>query len=58
MGTTQTAIARLESGAQNPTIKTIQDYVRATGFSLKLQFVGPAVPSDPLCDLVLAEDER
>jgi transcriptional regulator with XRE-family HTH domain len=57
MGTTQTAIARLESGAQNPTIRTVQDYVRATGFSLKIQFVRPAHPSDLAGDLLLAEEE-
>ncbi|HEX4894300.1 MAG TPA: helix-turn-helix transcriptional regulator [Hyphomicrobiaceae bacterium] len=57
MGTTQTAIARLESGAQNPTIKTVQDYVRATGFSLRIQFVRPADPAELTADLLLAEDD-
>jgi transcriptional regulator with XRE-family HTH domain len=39
MGTTQTAIARLESGRQSPTIQTLQAYARANGFCLELGFV-------------------
>ena len=39
MGTTQTAIARLESGRQSPTIQTLQAYARANGFCLEIGFV-------------------
>lgn len=39
MGTTQTAIARLEAGRQSPSMRTLQDYARANGFCLEIGFV-------------------
>ena len=39
MGTTQTAIARLESGRQSPSMQTLQAFARATGFCLEIGFV-------------------
>ncbi len=39
MGTTQTAIARLERGEQSPSIITVQNYARAAGFCLEISFV-------------------
>jgi transcriptional regulator with XRE-family HTH domain len=39
MGTTQTAIARLERGEQSPGLNTLQSYARATGFCLEIGFV-------------------
>ncbi len=38
MGTTQSVIARLESGAQLPTIKTIQRYANALGKYPEIRF--------------------
>ena len=47
VGTTQSAIARLESGAQkhSPSIATLQKYAKALGYRLEVKFVkerGPA----------------
>lgn len=39
MDTTQTAIARLESGRQSPTMQTLQNFARANGFCLEIGFV-------------------
>jgi ribosome-binding protein aMBF1 (putative translation factor) len=38
MKTSQTAVARLESGRGNPSIKTLQRYATATGTRLKITF--------------------
>lgn len=38
MQTSQTAIARLESGRGNPSLKTLRKYAKATGTKLKLSF--------------------
>ncbi|ESW61615.1 MAG: hypothetical protein Q27BPR15_05380 [Rhodobacter sp. CACIA14H1] len=39
MGTTQSAIARLESGRVSPTVETLQKYARALGKRLKIEMV-------------------
>lgn len=39
MGTTQTAVARLESGRSNPSTRTLERYAKATGHRLRLNFV-------------------
>lgn len=41
MGTTQTAIARLESGRAQPTTRTLQRYAEATGTRLRISFAPP-----------------
>ncbi|MEY4723571.1 MAG: hypothetical protein RLZZ324_1084 [Candidatus Parcubacteria bacterium] len=41
MGTDQSAIARLESGGYNPSIKYLQKVARALGMVLVLQFKRP-----------------
>jgi transcriptional regulator with XRE-family HTH domain len=38
MGTSQAAVARLESGRSNPSIKTLQRYAVATGTRLRIVF--------------------
>ncbi|HEY6434789.1 MAG TPA: helix-turn-helix transcriptional regulator [Acetobacteraceae bacterium] len=38
MGTTQTAIARLESGRSMPSTRTLQRFARATGMRLRIRF--------------------
>lgn len=41
MNTTQSVIARLESGSQNTSLKTLQRYAQATGTQLKISFESP-----------------
>lgn len=38
MGTTQTVIARLESGRQMPSTRTLQRFAKATGSRLRISF--------------------
>lgn len=38
MGTTQTVIARLESGRQMPSTRTLQRFAQATGSRLRISF--------------------
>lgn len=38
MGTTQSSIARMESGKGSVTIESIQKYAKATGQKIKLEF--------------------
>ena len=40
MGTTQSAIARLEGGGRAPSVKTLEKYAEATGTRLVLRFEG------------------
>lgn len=45
MGTTQSAVARLESGRTAPTLRTLQRYAHAMGARLRVQTVaGEATP--------------
>jgi len=39
IGTTQSAIARLESGAGKPSVATLQRYADALGYSVEIKFV-------------------
>ena len=39
IGTTQSAIARLEAGRVSPSIATLQRYAEATGHQLRVGFV-------------------
>ncbi|MBI1732176.1 MAG: helix-turn-helix transcriptional regulator [Gammaproteobacteria bacterium] len=39
MGTTQSAIARLESGAGKPSIATLQRYAGALGYRVEIRFL-------------------
>jgi len=39
VGTTQSAIARLESGAGKPSIETLQRYADALGYRVEIRFV-------------------
>ena len=41
MGTTQSAVARLEGGRGSPSIATLRKYAEATGTELKIEFVRP-----------------
>jgi ribosome-binding protein aMBF1 (putative translation factor) len=42
MGTTQAAIARLESGRSMPSTRTLQRFAKATGTRLRISFERPA----------------
>jgi ribosome-binding protein aMBF1 (putative translation factor) len=42
MGTTQAAIARLESGRSMPSTRTLQRFAKATGTRLRISFESPA----------------
>jgi DNA-binding XRE family transcriptional regulator len=44
MGTSRTAVVRLESGRGNPSLRTFQRYAKATGTKLRLSFV-PQAPT-------------
>jgi ribosome-binding protein aMBF1 (putative translation factor) len=44
MGTTQGAIARLESGSTLPSTRTLQRFAKATGHKLKISFVPTNAP--------------
>ncbi len=56
MGTTQTAIARLESGRQSPNIHTLQNYARANGFCLEIGFVDSTGEAEQRTGCVLVID--
>ena len=43
MGTTQSAIARMESGRASPTMETVRRYFDATGSKFKIQLLPPSV---------------
>ena len=42
MGTTQSAIARIESGRASPTMETVRRFVHATGCEFKIQLIPSA----------------
>jgi ribosome-binding protein aMBF1 (putative translation factor) len=47
MGTTQAAIARLESGRTMPSTRTLERFARATGTRLRISFEAPGRPPRP-----------
>jgi DNA-binding XRE family transcriptional regulator len=58
MGTTQTAIARLESGRQSPTLQTLRNYARANGYCLEIGFIGaPAGQTKDRTGFVMVVDD-
>jgi transcriptional regulator with XRE-family HTH domain len=59
MATTQAAIARLERGAQSPSMRTLQSYARANGFCLEIGFVrSPGAVDRTGCILVIEDAAR
>jgi ribosome-binding protein aMBF1 (putative translation factor) len=48
MGTTQAAIARLESGRTKPSTRTLERFARATGMRLRISFEKPTSPPRPV----------
>jgi transcriptional regulator with XRE-family HTH domain len=57
IGTSQSAIARLEAGAANPTIETLVRWAAATGHTLRVEFV-PADPPDPVVERYKRDVDR
>lgn len=47
LGTTQSAIARLESGRVSPSLSTLRRYAEATGTRLSVSLVSPSTDSSP-----------
>ena len=56
MATTQAAIARLESGTQSPSVRTLLNFARANGLRLEIGFVRSAEEADRLECIVILED--
>lgn len=56
-GTSQSAIARLETGASNPTLATLQRLVAAAGFDVRVDLVPKVVP-DPLVEAYKRDVDR
>ena len=46
MGTTQSAVARLEGGRSNPSMRTLEKYAKATGTRLNISFEPIEVETD------------
>jgi len=57
MATTQTAIARLESGRQSPSLHTLQNYAQAAGFCLEIAFIRSPVQGQSGSVIVLENHE-
>ena len=56
MATTQTAIARLESGQQSPSIPTLLSYARANGYCLEIAFIRSSEAQGETGCVLLIED--
>ncbi len=56
MATTQAAIARLESGVQSPSVRTLQSFARANGFCLEIGFVRSSRAADDTGCMLVIED--
>jgi transcriptional regulator with XRE-family HTH domain len=58
MSTTQTAIARLESGRQNPSVQTLQSYARANGYCLEIGFIRSQAVGAKTGFILTIDDQR
>lgn len=56
MATTQTAIARLESGRLSPSLETLQNYARANGFCLEIGFIRVTTPEQRTGCILVIDD--
>lgn len=56
-GTSQPAIARLESGVSSPNLATLERLANAAGFNLRIELV-PAAPIDPLVEAYKRDVDR
>ena len=56
-GTSQSAVARIESGAVSPSFETVRRLVEACGFELRVT-VAPAGASDPVVDAYKRDVDR
>ena len=57
VGTTQSAIARLEQGQSNPTIATLVRSAAAAGYRVEISLV-PAPPADPVIERYKRDVDR
>jgi transcriptional regulator with XRE-family HTH domain len=57
LGTSQSAIARLERGRANPTVETLRHWAAATGHALRLAFA-PLSPADPVVERYKRDVDR
>lgn len=57
MATTQTAVARLESGRQSPNVETLYSFARANGFCLEIGFI-TATSEDTGCILMIEDHSQ
>ena len=57
VGTSQSAIAKLEQGDGNPTIETIERCAKALGYSVRLEFI-PLSPPDPVIERYKQDVDR
>lgn len=56
-GTSQPAIARLESGQASPTLTTIERLVAAAGFAIRVELIPTAAP-DPIVERYKRDVDR
>ncbi len=56
MATTQAAIARLESGVQSPSVRTLQNFARANGFCIEIGFVRSSGAADKTGCILVIDD--
>ena len=57
VGTSQSAIARLEQGGSNPTIETLERTAAAAGFEIRIALV-PALSRDPVIERYKQDVDR
>lgn len=57
VGTSQSAIARIERGVVSPSLRTVRRLVAAAGFDLRLSLV-PASPADPVVEAYKRDVDR
>ena len=57
LGTSQSAVARLEQGATNPTVSTLARTAAAAGFALRIELV-PLSATDPVVERYKQDVDR
>ena len=57
IGTSQSAIAKLEQGSTNPTLDTLQRCASASGFAVRLELV-PLAPADAVVERYKQDVDR
>ena len=57
IGTSQSAIAKLEQGQANPTVETLARCAEAAGFTIQISLM-PIAPTDPIVELYKHDVDR